>query len=367
LRLLQDYKNDQIDEEFIVVQTEVATGDLPAAGQLRASVKGVKTLVKPERKLSSSLKHVNGLMKTPSKDEKPREGLLSKIASDSSMKRLNTRMDFRRKTMSFHCQQLGLKDSPPTPKMKVLYSEQYKLAYCTVPKAGSTNMKKLLWVLNGKVKSMDEIEKVVSRNEFHRLTSELYQRSPKLMGNVSSSSSSSEDDVARLIIVRHPFERLLSSYHNKLTPDSKGVIQYANLSHTIREMFGTPLRKKEVGQHASFEEFIDFVTDPHTRGMGHGPDHWLRYDELCSPCSVSYNVIAHLETINDDMRYLLRLIGAPVDYQFLPGYSKSGVSFTTKGSTIDIFKRLPKEKVHKLYETYKNDFLLFSYSARDYL
>ena len=84
----------------------------------------------------------------------------------------------------------------------------------------------------------------VSRNEFHRLTSELYQRSPKLMGNVSSSSSSSDDDVARLIIVRHPFERLLSSYHNKLTPDSKGVIQYANLSHTIREMCGTPLRKK---------------------------------------------------------------------------------------------------------------------------
>jgi len=175
LRLLQDYKNDQIDEEFIVVQTEVgAAGDLAAAGPLKASVNGVKTLGKPESKLSSSLKHVNGL-RTPSKDEKPKEGLLSKIASDSSMKRLNTRMDFRRKTMSFHCQQLGLKDSPPTPKMKVLYSEQYKLAYCTVPKAGSTNMKKLLWVLNGKVKSMDEIEKVVSRNEFHRLTSELYQ------------------------------------------------------------------------------------------------------------------------------------------------------------------------------------------------
>ena len=56
---------------------------------------------------------------------------------------------------------VGLKDSPPTPKMKVLYSDKYKLAYCTVPKAGSTNMKKLLWVLNGKVKSMDEIEKVV--------------------------------------------------------------------------------------------------------------------------------------------------------------------------------------------------------------
>ena len=104
LRLLQDYKNDQIDEEFIVVQTDVAT-DL-AAEPLKASVKGVKTLVKPESKLSSSLKHVNGL-KTLTKDEKPKDGLLSKIASDSSMKRLNTRMDFRRKTMSFHCQQLG--------------------------------------------------------------------------------------------------------------------------------------------------------------------------------------------------------------------------------------------------------------------
>jgi len=73
------------------------------------------------------------------------------------------------------------------------------------------------------------------------------------------------------------------------------------------------------------------------------------------------------KTINDDMRYLLRLVGAPMEYHFLPGYSKSGVSNTKKHSTIDVFKQIPREKVKKLYETYKNDFLLFSYSARDYL
>lgn len=288
------------------------------------------------------------------------EPLLVRIATDPTMKRLNTKMDFRRKTLSAHCQKLGLEDTPPNPKMKVLYSEPYKLAYCTVPKAGSTNMKKLFWILNGKVTSVDEIERLVNSSDFHRQTSELYQKSSVLLESV-------DDNYARLLIVRHPFERLLSSYRNKLTPDSKGLIQYANLSQTIREMFGTPQRKKEIGEHASFEEFVDFVTDPDKRNMGHGHDHWLRYDELCSPCSIPYNVIVHLETIDDDMRYLLRLIGAPPEYQFLPGYSKSGVSLTTKKSTIDAIKQLPRQKVIKLYETYKNDFLLFSYSVQDYL
>ena len=47
-------------------------------------------------------------------------------------------------------------------RTKMFYAKDYNFAYCSIPKTGCSNFKKILWLLNGKVSNVSEISKFVS-------------------------------------------------------------------------------------------------------------------------------------------------------------------------------------------------------------
>ncbi|XP_066980597.1 uncharacterized protein [Macrobrachium rosenbergii] len=66
-------------------------------------------------------------------------------------------------------------------------------------------------------------------------------------------------------------------------------------------------------------EFVDFLT------LGKGQkadDHWNSYMSLCHPCAIDYDVIAKMETLQEDSDRFLRLIEAP-EYLHFPNTSRT--------------------------------------------
>ena len=54
---------------------------------------------------------------------------------------------------------------------------------------------------------------------------------------------------------------------------------------------------------STFEEFISFLSmNENSNSFGLVENHWSTYNRLCQPCTIKYDVIAHLETIEEDSR-----------------------------------------------------------------
>jgi len=244
----------------------------------------------------------------------------------------------------------------------MFFAEKYNLGYCSVPKTGCSNFKKILWLLNEKVSNINEISKYANSTTFHETTRKLFQK-PNWQGLPKFA-----ENYTKFIIVRHPFERLVSAYYNKLVPNNpKKNPQFAELAKLIKSTYGSANNKKDfANSYPTFEEFVDYVTNEILQN-NRIDDHFRNFVPLCWPCAIDYEVIAHTETLNNDIKYLLKKLKAPNEYyQLQKGYSKDGNRITTSEKSLKEFWKIPRHKIYRLYMAYRNDFLLFNYDASPY-
>lgn len=282
---------------------------------------------------------------------------------DAELCYVEREMAKRRKNLANACSALGYKGKAAR-STKFFFSERYRFAYCSVPKTGCTNFKKILWLLEGRVKNITEISRYADSSHFHEETNKLLNVRKWRHGLPEFAHN-----FTKLLVVRHPFERLVSAYHNKLVPLYKSKPpQFGQLAERIRQEFGaTPQRKEAKGEIPTFEEFVDFVTEESLAGRSLD-EHFRSMEAICSPCSIPYDTIAHLETLHSDVKYLLKKIEAPDDYfQLESGYSRGGSRQVTSEKAIQHFSDLSLQKVRRLYEAISDDFLLFGYDVQPYL
>uniref|UniRef100_H2Z449 Carbohydrate sulfotransferase n=1 Tax=Ciona savignyi TaxID=51511 RepID=H2Z449_CIOSA len=130
------------------------------------------------------------------------------------MIRMEKRMAQRRLRVKKKCEELGIwqnitnynLENIPNPKPWMFLSEQYKLMYCEIPKSGCTNWKKVLMVLNGIVNSTDGIKQ-----------GQAHTQSLKMLRSVPRSERDKlYQSGTKLMVVRQPFERLVSAYQDKV-------------------------------------------------------------------------------------------------------------------------------------------------------
>jgi chondroitin 4-sulfotransferase 11 len=188
------------------------------------------------------------------------------------------------------------------------------------------------------------------------------------------------------IIVRHPFERLLSAYRDKL--------QYA-LPHTFHQKLGNmivrkfrkavsyergdnthhPLmnnahsylqsKAKKIGTRwPSFSEFVEFLLFE----ASHGSEldmHWTPITNFCTPCQVRFDAILKFETLEEDQRYLIEKAG--LSGIIKPEHKNSGKGRHTKELLMSYYAQLTKTQVKELYAMFKHDFELFDYNPTEYI
>ena len=223
---------------------------------------------------------------------------------------------------------------------------------------------------------------------------------PPLMPNVSLKrlETFSNEEISRrlktyfkFLVVRHPFERLLSGYRDKfLRPEGvrRAFVEYvpyikkqgngANNNDVtfsnfvdylyILYKFGTSFFTKK------FEDDNNYDINVHktivtrlkemrilSKGSQYLNNHFAQYSTLCHPCHIDYDYIVKFDTMREDAAYVLSKLG-PHDQCLEDKYPDFFTSIQTSSSLFDsYFSSLSSQQIHRLKEIYSIDFKLFGY------
>ncbi|CAL4164976.1 unnamed protein product, partial [Meganyctiphanes norvegica] len=107
----------------------------------------------------------------------------------------------------------------------------------------------------------------------------------------------------------------------------------------------------------TFEEFLRHVL--WTKDLGLGDAHWIPQTELCNVCAGDFEYILKLENINEEIPYVLKTL----NYPKIPvlKHKHSSKQNVKKYSYMDFYKDIPLDLLRKILELYKFDFILFGY------
>ncbi|XP_045109642.1 carbohydrate sulfotransferase 8-like isoform X2 [Portunus trituberculatus] len=113
------------------------------------------------------------------------------------------------------------------------------------------------------------------------------------------------NEYKKIMIVRHPFARVVSAYLNKIVG---GRGHWFRLSRKIIKKY-RPQSSSLTSEISSFEEFVKYlvedipINDDIQRKYHNTQDiHWMPFYANCAPCNIHYDAILNMESIGDDTR-----------------------------------------------------------------
>ena len=115
--------------------------------------------------------------------------------------------------------------------------------------------------------------------------------------------------------------------------------------------------------NTSFSSFIDYIlNDDFTKGES---EHWIPQFLNCNYCEIKYDMIGRVETFYEDLKYIASITNITIakETKFIQKFHKTKLSrkLTTEDKTIELFSKLNKTQLDKLYNLYKMDFEVFGY------
>jgi len=251
------------------------------------------------------------------------------------------------------------------------------LVWCPVYKAASTTWIQHLFHMAGLTQDeIDEIKgRVRSPNDQGREVAPAVAY-PELKAIMEMPSA------AVVIIVRHPFTRLVSAFRDKLerqTPGNGYLERYGRkIVRQFREPalqkfgseyfsaennFGAPHVKKPGSirtlEHPSWWEFVQWLiaNKLHPERFD---EHWQPYSIHCAVCSLPYNYILKFENLLEEEQGLFEIMG--IADQVPHEWMNKGVGIDEENVVSEYLALLGEEELNQLEEIYRNDFELCGYS-----
>ena len=222
--------------------------------------------------------------------------------------------------------------------------EEHKVIYCGISKVSTTTIRQLLMRMNG----------------FDRRTGKQGSNIEKrLLDFTEVEQNHMLNSFYKFMIVRDPFERLVSAYRDRFYNAHN---DYANIAKKIIEKYRYNNSKTvELGaEELSFTEFVRFLIDIPSDNRD---DHFRPFKDACSPCSVKYDFIGSTDNLKRDVTHIMRQIHADETKYYVT--QKSGHLSNTKAATVRLFKEVPKKYFDQLLAIRKINFELFGYPLPD--
>ena len=258
----------------------------------------------------------------------------------------------------------------------ILIPPKHKIAYCRLAKVGNQAWKTYLIPLISNQKMREKVLKLKSNGLPLPLNTMNNLFSPK---NVDTNHRKMSEYLTMekyftFVFVRHPLDRLVSAYSDKLLR-SKPVAQFKNYL------------VKNYGQ-VNFQNFLRMVLTSMDKCNSQTTTcfnsniniHWQPYYQLCEFCDVEYDYIGRIETFNHDVQEVL-IQANLTEYIPLQNIKLVHQSTTMSKSQFEVdengiqakeltkqyFKNVEQSIVKQIIQYYELDFLLFQYSTRDIL
>ena len=185
--------------------------------------------------------------------------------------------------------------NPTIDKRHIFVIDNYKLIYCDIPKVGSSSFKALfrnIVPVNTTAPKSDYLQSTGFR-AFHTLNAQEQNKVIK--------------DYFKLIVLRHPLDRLRSALNDRLLEDGSGQENYRRNYQPVIKPF---LISKGLTTEEEFdrekdklnlEQFFELVAQNRTDFHN---IHWESFWNLCEPCRFNYDLIIKLETVDSDIDQL---------------------------------------------------------------
>ncbi|XP_077368442.1 carbohydrate sulfotransferase 10-like [Festucalex cinctus] len=286
--------------------------------------------------------------------------------NQSSVANWETVVEHRNRILSAVCKSKKLWGDTHVSKValdNIFVLERHNILFCQTPDGGANEWKKLLIVLSGAFSNVEEIpENLIDDHEKNGL--------PRLSSLSSQEITDRLKHYFKFFIVRDPFERLISTFEDKFLFNKPSEPWY---KYTIGPAIIRKYRKgfpylADTGLF--FDEFVRYLGDKRGRkAMDWQFDQhilqWATYVELCSPCDIRYDVVGHLETLQQDSAHILRRAGVE---QLEPSLAFTpSVAHVNKTEVERYFSGIRKWDIRRLFARYQGDFHLFGYSAPNFL
>lgn len=232
-------------------------------------------------------------------------------------------------------------------------------AACCVLQVACTNWKRVLMVLSGGTAAS------FGGPDLSLIPADVAHK-PSTLDRLSDYPAARAADMlntyTKFLFVRHPFERLLSAYRNKLEQrhDSSRYFQ-SRFGRRIVKRYRANATERSLrhGDDVTFAEFAAFVADTRDTVFN---EHWAPIDRLCRPCAVNYDFIGKHESLFRDSDYLLRHVVGVADVKF-----PKGPDSNTSTQLVKYFTSLDHDTIVRLYGLFELDFKLFNYNLQNIL
>ena len=254
---------------------------------------------------------------------------------------------------------------------KYMVDTYFKWGYCATGKAGTSTWAQYFLKLMTAKERPDRFNDTFVKDwrkkqlrPFFKVPDSLVQRdniSETMITKKTFIDFLEENNLFLFTFVRHPFERLVSAYKNKV------------LDGSYKKMEKVEYRRW-LDAHKTFPEFIQLVLND-LKENEHADGHWNQYSKGCLDCDIQYDVIGRMETFEEDVKYIILKNGWE---HILPIESITKVHMN-KGNTAGIkenedkkkeclryFSKLKNSQTQELYEIYKLEFEMLDYDASDY-
>merc|ERR1712126_332349 len=224
------------------------------------------------------------------------------------------------------------------PFQKVTFDTYFKFGYCPIGKVASTTVSNQLKKLMTTKERPNRFNEPFSKHwileqmpKFFKIPGPLVQWTYKYKMDSSYSIIIAEsrnlinfiDENKYLLFtfVRHPFERIISAYKEKVLAPHYHVPRY------VDPKFNSMFKKRNA---MSFADFIDVIIQDHQNGETPPNGHRNTFSNMCMHCTIPYEVIGQVETFNEVSKY---------------------------------FSQLTKTKFEELWKIYRLDFEMFGYNV----
>lgn len=334
---------------------------------------------------------------TAEKQKHPRKGKIVATSANDSL--LLTEYNRRRKLVKSTCEQYGAYTSREKLRAKLLLGgengqdqgqrlpgvetdeqlwsllkrsshhqffvqREYNLMWCKVPKAASTSWLYAFLSLAHVPQSQIPEDNGLGLHAFLR------EKYPLLTKNLFKKLIT---QTIKFLVVRHPFERLMSAYVDKLESysrdvDYRGGYYYAMYGHDIVASYRAKYKQKFPAnplfekKEPSFVEFVEYLIET---PLDKYDEHWKPIFVLCPPCHFNFDIIVKMETFKRDTQFLLNQRGLDSGLLTRKHSTKAGESDGDLKKRL--FSQLSKKMVSALQDKYRIDLTMFEYDVEEYM
>lgn len=279
------------------------------------------------------------------------------LVQDNKWKKADVTQEKRRCFLQEFCKKHGGVSHPQSHVFHVVsriyVEDKHKILYCEVPKAGCSNWKRVLMVLNGLASSAYNI----SHDAVH------YGKHLKKLDSFDLNGIYTRlNTYTKAVFVRDPMERLVSAFRDKF--EHPNSYYHPVFGKAIIKKYRPNICEESLinGSGVKFKEFVHYLLDSH-RPVGMDI-HWEKVSKLCFPCVIKYDFVGKFETLEEDANYFLRLIGAPEELKFPNFKDRHSSDERTNAHVVrQYLKDLTRTERQLIYDFYYLDYLMFNYTT----